>query len=165
MTQPPLANLFAVHDPDPTSLNDIMVDLKRSREFAEVWRPASGWVAAAAPLPGGEPDGSAVRHHQLAFAEGRDMLENQVGKDPDERFREIAELTDLRPESLASLSGDFGFIRFRADGNATVVRSCGGLVPFYLKQAGNRLALSTRLEYFVRYLPDEPGLDPLANAI
>ena len=28
--------------------------------------------------------------------------------------------------------GDFGFIRFGPDGDATVVRSCGGLVPFYL---------------------------------
>ncbi len=165
MIRPPLANLFAVHDADPAMLNEIMRDLQRSGEFAEVWRPAPGWVAAAAPLPGGEPDGESVRHHQLAFAEGRDMLVERAGKDPAVRFREIVELADLHPDRLASLPGDFGFIRFRADGDATVVRSCGGLVPFYLKQSGNRWAIATRLGDMVRYLPDEPRLDPLVNAL
>lgn len=80
-------------------------------------------------------------------------------------MREIAELADFDPDRLASLPGDFGFIRFRADGDATVVRSCGGLVPFYLKQSEHRLAIATRLGDFVRYLPDAPRLDPLVNAI
>lgn len=165
MIRPPLSNLFAVHDADPAALDEMMLDIQRSGEFAHVWRPAPGWVVAAAPLPDSVPDSEAVRRHQLAFAEGRDMLENQTGKDPDERFREIAELVDLKPESLASLPGDFGFIRFRPNGSTTVVRSCGGLVPFYLKQSGNRFVIATRLGDFVRYLPDEPQLDPLANAV
>lgn len=46
-----------------------------------------------------------------------------------------------------------------------MVRSCGGLVPFYLKQTGARRAVGTRLGDFVRYLPEEPVLDPLVNAI
>lgn len=165
MKRPPLANLFAVYDGNPAALEEIMQDLKSSGKFAEVWRPASGWVAASAPLPGGEPDGEAVRNHWLAFAEGRDVLENHPGKDLNERLREITELADTKPESLASLPGDFGFIRFRPDGGATVVRSCGGLVPFYLGQFNGCFAISTRLGDFVRYLPDEPRLDPLANAI
>lgn len=165
MIRPPLANLFAVHDADPAALGDMMLDLQRSAEFARVWRPAPGWVAASAPLPGGEPDGEAVKKHQLAFAEGRDVLVERSGKDPAERFREIVELADLNPDRLASLPGDFGFIRFRAGGEATVVRSCGGLVPFYLRQSGDRFVIATRLGDFVRYLPDEPSLDPLSNAV
>ena len=165
MIRPPLANLFAVHDDNPVALDEMMLDLQRSGEFVHVWRPAPGWVAAAAPLPDSVPDSEAVRRHQLAFAEGRDMLENQTGKDPDERFREIAELVDIKPESLASLPGDFGFIRFRPNGGATIVRSCGGLAPFYFKQSGERCAIGTRLGDFVRYLPDKPRLDPLVNAL
>ena len=165
MMRPPLSNLFAVHDADPAALDEMMLDLRRSAEFARVWRPAPGWVAAAAPLPGSTPDGDLARLHQLAFAEGRDVLVERSGKDPAVRFSEIAELADSNPDRLASLPGDFGFIRFRAGGEATVVRSCGGLVPFYLRQSGQRFAIATRLGDFVRYLPDEPRLDPLVNAI
>jgi len=165
MIRPPLTNLFAVHDADPAALDEMMLDLQRSAEFAHVWRPTPGWVAAAAPLPGSTPDGDMARRHQLAFAEGRDVLVERSGKDPAVRFGEIVELADSNPDRLASLPGDFGFIRFRTGGDATVVRSCGGLVPFYLKQSRNRFVIATRLGDFVRYLPDEPRLDPLVNAI
>ncbi len=165
MTRHPLSNLFAVHDADPAALDEMMLDLQRSAEFAHVWRPAPNWVAAVAPLPGGMPDDDLARHHQLAFAEGRDVLVERSGKDPAVRFREIVELADFNPDRLASLPGDFGFIRFRTGGEATVVRSCGGLVPFYLKQSEHRFVIATRLGDFVRYLPDEPRLDPLVNAI
>lgn len=165
MTMPPLSNLFAVHDADPAALDEVVSDLRRSAEFARVWRPVPGWVAAAAPLPGGEPDGYLARQHQLAFAEGRDVLVERPGKDPAVCFREIVELADSNPDRLASLPGDFGFIRFRTGGEATVVRSCGGLVPFYLKQSEHRFAIATRLGDIVRYLPDAPRLDPLVNAV
>jgi asparagine synthase (glutamine-hydrolysing) len=158
MTLPPLANLFAVHDDDPLSLAAIAADLQAGGEFAEVWRPAAGWVAAAAPLPRGEPDDRSVRAAGLAFAEGRDV----VGKE----FGAMGELVDGAPERLATLRGDFGFIRFRPHGGATVVRSCGGLVPFYLlSHPSQRTAVATRLGDFVRYLPNEPQLDALSNAI
>lgn len=163
--RPPLANLFAVYDENPAMLEEIIQDLQKSGEFIRMWRPAPGWIAASAPLPGGESDGEVVRNNQLAFAEGRDVLENCPGKAHEERFSEIANLADTKPEMLASLPGDFGFIRFRPGGDATVVRSCGGLVPFYLGRFGSRFAISTRLGDFVRYLPDEPQLDPLVNAI
>src|SRR5439155_25628263 len=99
MTLPPLANLFAAHDPDPLRLADLAADLEASGEFAAVWRPAPGWVAAAAPLPGGPADQFEARHSPLAFVEGREG------------------------------AGDAGFIRFDPDGVASVTRSCGGLVP------------------------------------
>ena len=130
-----------------------------------MWRPAPGWIVAVAPLPGGEPDGDIAYRHQLAFAEEAGVLPGRSGKDPAVRFSEISELADSNPDRLASLPGDFGFIRFRTGGGATVVRSCGGLVPFYLKQSGHRFVIATRLGDFVRYLPDEPRLDPLVNAM
>src|SRR5438093_3279827 len=132
MNRPPLANLFAVHDADPSVIDAIRADLERSREFPEVWRPTPGWVAAAAPLPGGEPDGDIVRENRLAFAEGRDILSAHASGASDEYFQMVAELADISPERVVSLPGDFGFIHFRRGGSATVVRSCGGLVPFYL---------------------------------
>ncbi|MBI3913845.1 MAG: hypothetical protein HY327_06630, partial [Chloroflexi bacterium] len=156
LTRPPLANLFAVHDPNPAALDETRRDLERGGEFTHVWRPAPGWVATVAPLPGSSLEDVLARDHQIAFAEGRDVVLDGCVNDPAARVREIAELADLHPDRLASLPGDFGFIRFRADGDATVVRSCGGLVPFYLKRSGNRWAIATRLGDMVRYLPDEP---------
>jgi len=165
MTRPPLANLFAVYDPYPAALAALTLDLQSSGEFAHVWHPAPGWVAAALPLPGSTPDGKLAEQHRLAFAEGRDLLVECSGQDPAERLRAIGELTDAQPDRLDTLPGDFGFIRFRPNGGATVVRSCGGLLPFYLKQTGQGIAIATRLGDLVRYLPDEPRLDPLVNAI
>ncbi|MGH7567651.1 MAG: asparagine synthase-related protein [Gemmatimonadales bacterium] len=158
LTRPPLANLFAAHSPDPAWLDDLAGALERSGEFAEVWRPDPTWVAAAAPLPRSPPDGAEARRLGLAFAEGRDVIGPPS---------EAARLADADPDRLAALPGDFGFIRFRPRGRATVVRSCGGLVPFYLCGGGadGRWAVATRLGYLVRFLPDEPRLDPLVNAI
>ncbi len=155
MSSPHSANLFAVHDVEPR-LADIAADLAASGEFAEVWRPAPGWVVGSMPLPRSSPDPVGVRESGLLFAEGRDVIAD---------FQRLSTLTDQAPKSLASFPGDFGFIRFRPRGEATFVRSCGGLVPFYFSQSGQRIAIGTRLGDFVRFLPDEPRLDPLVNAI
>ena len=157
ITLPPLANLFAVHDLDRAVLDALAVDLESSGEFEDVWRPAPGWVAAKAALPGGPSEPRNERHSALAFAEGRDV----VGAPLDY----VARLADSMPERLASLPGDFGFVRFRPAGGATVVRSAGGLVPFYICCAGPRVAIATRLGDFARFLADEPRLDPLVNAV
>lgn len=165
MSLPPLANLFAVHRADPASLDEITADLEAAGEFAQVWRPARGWVAASAPLPYGPPDSAAEREAGFAFAEGRDRV---VTGDPCAEMHtlgKVAELADRASERLGSLAGDFAFIRFRPDGEGTVVRSCGGLVPLYLWQSGQNVAVSTRLGDLVRYLPEEPRIDPLVNAV
>src|SRR5439155_1234347 len=133
VTLPALANLFAVCDENPLRADALQRTLQHSGEFAAVWRPAPGWVAAAAPLPGSVPDGAQVRGLGFAFAEGRDLVECQL--------EHAAQLAAGAPQRLASLPGDFGFIHFQADGSATVVRSCGGLVPFYLWQDGGRAAV------------------------
>ena len=166
MSRPPLANLFAMYEAEPTSRRALTEELLQSGEFTEVWQPAPGWVAAAAPLPDSEPDGAFAREQGLAFAEGRDVLCSGGSEDKVRQcMAQIASLADRASEHLNTLPGDFGFIRFRANGQATVVRSCGGLVPFYLWASKERLAVGTRLGDLVRYLADEPCLDPLVNAI
>jgi Asparagine synthase len=158
----PMANLFAVADPDPSFLDRMEERLATTAEFDVVWRPAPRWVAARAPLPESEPDGGALRSRGFAFVEGRDRLER--GPDLDWLDR-VAKLADGSPHRLAELPGDFGFVRFRPDGTALVVRSCGGLVPFYLHRTeGGGLALGTLLNYFPRFVPARFHADPLINA-
>ena len=111
----PMANLFAVGDPDPGFLDRMEERLTATGEFESVWRPAPGWLAGQAPLPESEPDGDAVRSRGFAFVEGRDRLER--GRDLDWLDR-VAELADRSPHRLAELPGDFGFVRFRPDGTA-----------------------------------------------
>lgn len=95
MNRPPLANLFAIHDPDPAALAAFERDLQSSGEFAQVWRPAPGWVAASAPLPDSLTDdafaGGLVQQHGLAFAEGRDVLVDDQ-PDPVDALRRIVDL-------------------------------------------------------------------------
>ncbi len=156
MSLPPLANLLALREPDPLALERLAADLATGHEFDTVWRPAPGWVAAITQLPGGEADTEWTRAVGLVFAEG----ELSAGELP-----RAAELAAARPEGLAALPGDFGFVHFGRDAVATVVRSCGGLVPFYLWQSGERACVATRLTDLVRHLPEEPRLDPLVNAV
>jgi asparagine synthetase B (glutamine-hydrolysing) len=158
----PMADVFAVADLDPGILDRIEEGLTGNGEFEFVWRPGPGWLVAQAPLPESEADGEAVRSHGFTFTEGRDRLER--GRDLGWLER-VTELADSSPQHLAQLQGDFGFVRFRPDGSALAVRSCGGLVPLYLHRGdGGRVALGTRLNYFPRLLPGRFLPDPLINA-
>lgn len=162
---PPLANVFAISADDPSILETIEADLARSGEFAEVWRPATGWVAASQPLPGSESDGQIARANGLVFAEGREAVMGGSHSEALHSFRKVADTADRSPEQLASFPGDFSFARFRDGGSATVVRSCGGLVPIYFRRAAHCTALATRLGDLVRYSPEAPELDPLVAAV
>jgi asparagine synthetase B (glutamine-hydrolysing) len=158
----PMANIFAVADPDPGFLDRMEERLAASDEFDLAWRPAPGWVVARAPLPESEPDRDTVRSRGFAFVEGRERLER--GRDFDWLDR-VTKLADRSPHSLAELPGDFGFVRFRPDGTVLAVRSCGGLVPFYLhRRPGGGLALGTLLNYFPRFIPGRFHADSLINA-
>jgi asparagine synthetase B (glutamine-hydrolysing) len=130
--------------------------------FERVWRPAPGWVAAAAPLPDSQPDRTDLVERGFAFTEGRDRLEH--GDEPGWVER-LEELCDHSPDRLGELPGDFGFVRFRGDGSAFVVRSAGGRVPLYVQMRdGGGIALGTLLNYFPRFLDGGFRPDPLVNA-
>ncbi len=162
MTLPPLANLFAVCDRDPRLLDSLEEELTAAADFDVVWRPAPGWIAASAPLPGSEADPAGVVSSGFAFIDGRDRVEGGGGADWLER---LGELCDRSAERLGELPGDFSFLRFRPDGSALAVRSAGGRVPLYLhRRDGGGLAVGTLLNYFPRLLPGEFRPDPLVNA-
>jgi asparagine synthetase B (glutamine-hydrolysing) len=154
-----LANLFALGTTDPACLDAVAADLEGSNEFAKVWRPAAGWVASAAPLPNWDQQepplgGLAFAEHPASDTTGAWNFSLET----------LDEWLDRSPERLASLPGDFGFIRFLPNASAFVVRSCGGLVPFYILEGPMYVAVSTRLGDLARFVPDEPELDLLVNA-
>ena len=161
----PFANLFAVRHADPQMRERMKAALRASGRFAEIWCPAPSWLCAVAPLPDGEGDSQATRSLGLVFAEGRDELAGDVALQPRERLARVAALARATPERLAELPGDFGFFLFDADDSALVVRSCGGVVPFYEHTDGTTIAFGTRLDDFARFLPTPPAMDPLVLAI
>ncbi|MBI4730506.1 MAG: asparagine synthase [Acidobacteria bacterium] len=163
MTRPPLANLLALHDPEPLALDAVEAEIRGSGRFAETWRPAPRWLVALTPLPGGEPDGPEFRAAGLVFAEGRDRVVGASRRA--EAIQRVARAADSGGPDLRSLPGDFGFMRFRPSGETTVVRSCGGLVPFYVWHERERAAVATRLTDLVRHLPNDLPIDPLVNAV
>jgi len=165
MTLPPQSNLFAVRSEDPQFRERLLRHLRARNEFAEIWEPAPGWIAAAAPVPDSVPDDATVRGLGLAFAEGRHRIAASQAGDPAAAFQRLAELADRAPDQLAQMPGDFTFLRFRPGGGVSAVRACAGLAPIYWREHKAGLALGTRLEYLVRYLPDANELDPLPNAM
>lgn len=160
----PLANVLAFHHANPSVAADIFADIQGSGEFDEVWRPAPGWTAARAPLPSSTSDGGRARAAGLLFAEGRDVLYDAAEKAKGD-IRALSDLIARSPEQLGRYAGDFGFVQFQASGAATVVRSCGGLVPFYVHHGPECTVVSTRLGDMVRYLPVQPEMDPFVNAL
>ena len=160
MSLRPLANVVAVASPDPAELRAARERIEGSGEFDPPWSLAPGRLAAVARLPGTTPDGEPVRASGLVFAQGRDEVAAS-GRAWDEVARLVAE----RPESVGELPGDFGLLCFGPSGETTVVRSAGGLVPFYVAGAGERWTVSTTLAHMLRFHWEELELDPLINAI
>ena len=101
----PMANLFAVSDPDPRALDCIEERLAASGKSEIVWRPAPGWLAAQAPLPESDPDGDMVRARGFAFVEGRDCVDG--GRGPEWLDQEGA---DPRHGTNSWYSGRAGFL-------------------------------------------------------
>ena len=159
MSLRPLGDVLAVRSPDPGRLESLERDLRGSGRFDEVWRPAPGWIAAAAALPGSEADGEGVRRAGLAFVEGRDV----VGAEDAGRAAQIAKLAAVEPDTLDGLPGDFTFLAFGPDGSMTAVRAAAGLAPLYL--AGGGKAVSSRMDLLLRFGLAAPELDPLPNAL
>ena len=159
MSLPPLANFLAVRRDDPREASDLERAFRADARFAEVARPAPGWVVGIAPLPGGTPDDPFVRAAGLVFAEGREA----TGATARDGAETVARLARTEPEHLARLEGDFTFLAFGDDGEVTAVRSAGGLAPIYLAEGGRVVA--TRLKWTVPHLRLGARLDPLTNAL
>lgn len=159
----PFANLFAVLSQDPQYLGDIERKMTGSGLFAEVWRPAKGWVAGCAPLPRSDPEPGFIRDAGFAFAEGRDRI--FTGNEERDRVTldRLRATVDESPERLATFPGDFGFIRFRDDGGMAV-SPCVGVAQFYSARTSVGKAFGTRLGDFARFLGYRE-LDPLPNAV
>jgi asparagine synthase (glutamine-hydrolysing) len=156
----PLANLFAVASPDPEELRALRAWVEASGDFDPPWSPAPGCLIATSRLPGTAPDGEPVRAAGMVFAQGRDEIAAS-GRGWDD----VARLVSEEPERLDELPGDFGLLHVSRAGEATVVRSAGGLVPFYVAGGGERWTMSTTLQTMLRFNPEELELDPLVNAI
>ena len=153
MSLAPLANVFAYSDPDPSVVAKVADRLRATTKFTAVWEPAASWIAASAPLPGVESNDAAVRRAGLAFAEGRQVAEDPGG---------VAAGIDARRYDFG---GDVGMVRFRAAGEATVVRSAAGLVPWYVWTSGSSAAVATLVTDMARFVPHDLALDPLPNAM
>lgn len=145
-TLPPLANVFAFTDPDPRVVDEVRARMTSVGDFDEVYTPAPSWVAGTKALPG---QTATQRDRSFVFAQGADLVPNITERDLDR---------------LVEMSGDFGFLHLRTNGAGTVVRACGGPVPFYVYDEGRQRAVSTRIADFVRYLPAPPRPDPLVFA-
>jgi asparagine synthetase B (glutamine-hydrolysing) len=158
MTLPPLANVFALRDPDPARRAQVESFMTTSARFDVVWTPAPGWIAGRATVNG---SGAESGRDDLVFVEGQDVI---LKGDHRRTFDDVVTMVDETPRSVYRLPGDFGFARFRPDGSASVVRSCAGVVPFYTWSNGERAAISSRFDDLVTFLPAVVKLDTLVLA-
>lgn len=146
---PPLANVIAMYSRDPERLARFVARVEADARL-KIFRPASGWIAAVHTLPLSAPDSEAVLQQGYVFAEGREDV--AARSDPIPGLRQLGEALDHPdPRQLARIPGDFTFFRFKPDGAVTAVRSCGGLVPVYLRESADGLVLSTHATWLARY--------------
>lgn len=167
MPRPPLANLLAFHSRDEGVLKAATDRLRKSGEFDSLWQPAPGWIVGASPLPGDDSHGNYGQRPipELAFAEGREAVSAGAAPTNADFWTTLRETACAQPERLRNYPGDFGFIAFGADGDATITRSCGGLAPFYVSRKPGWACISTRMKWLIRFAPSEFGFDPLVNAL
>lgn len=159
---PPMANIFAALAPDSARAGELQERLAAAE--LTPWPTPTGWVVGVAPLPHASADPTAVRDAGIVFVEGRDRAV-PPDRDVAESLQTIVSTLSSGPEGLVRIGGDFGFLRFDADG-VTAVRSCAGTVPLYLHRAcDGSVAIATLLDYFPRLLGTQFALDPLATAV
>lgn len=140
----PFADLLALRPADPRAIPDLEHRLRA--RFPDVLRPAPGWIVACLPLPGSPPP---VRRGAAMFVEGGETFANDPPGD----------------DSLASAPGDFTFVRFDGDGSVSAVRSPGGAAPLAVWHDVTSAAISTRLDWLVRWAIPDPQPDPLSVAM
>jgi asparagine synthetase B (glutamine-hydrolysing) len=151
----PLANLVAIRSHDLVLLERLRRDIE-TRKSHEVYRPSQNWVVAVSPLP---PHSSRPKQNgRTYFVEGSDLFSGAGAAD------EIGATAARAPERLRSFTGDFGFLHIDDDGDAAVVRSCGGRVPFYVWGGRGLILVATTLSDVIRFMPGEPTIDGLTCA-
>jgi len=148
----PLANFFAVRGPESVleSVARRLVD-----EGIEPRRPHPGWVVGHSRLPSSS-DGAADRLGPARLARGVLVAEGDRQLDADTQV-----LLDRLNGPAAALPSDVTLVALGPP--LTLVRSAAGLVPLYVLERGDVLAVSTRLVWFER-LVDPPPIDPLGHA-
>ena len=161
------ANLFALRSTDPVEVEGAFRLLVGAEEFTPP-RRAGAWLTATSALPG-TPDDSRPAPGIL-MAEGFEVLSREADRSGgQDGWAAIARRALDRPETLAALPGDFGFVAIdeseaNGSGQAVVVRSCGGLAPFYLYEEDGLVAIATRVADLVRFVPRNLKPDPLVWA-
>jgi asparagine synthetase B (glutamine-hydrolysing) len=154
MTLPPLANLVAFRFERPGLARGLRLALLK--DDADLFEPASGWLIATTNVGAG-PSPSAGPASPY-FVEGAELFADAAAR------ARIGEVAEKSPERLASHAGDFGFLHVTEQGEAVVVRSCGGRVPFYVWRGPGLTVVSTTLSQVARFMSEEPRLDGLACA-
>ena len=155
--------MFAARVTDPAERARIERRLAACEGFEPRQSPGPEWIAALAPLPGGAVEPSELGGAGLVFGEGRSRLVDDA-PDAAVAVREVVRLVRESPDRLDRLPGDFGFVHLDGD-EATVVRSCGGSVPFYVRRVDGGVAIATRLDLLVRLLEGPHEIDPLVLAV
>lgn len=161
----PFSNLLAYASLDHGMVDAMAASLAKSGAFQELWRPNRGWVVALAPLPDSEPEPEGTRRNGFAFVEGHADLMHAMGMATAENLATLSRIVCRMPRALGRFPGDFGFLHISDERAASVVRAAVGVVPFYVWQAREQLAVFTRLSMHTRYIQRVAALDAFVCAL
>ena len=163
MSLPPLADVYALVGASPDECLRQMHRLQQlGYRVTASTRP--GALLAERPLPHSAALPSVVLEAGFAFAQGaRQTLGDSLSPAGLDHLKALCR----QPEALAErLSGDFGFVQLDAlSGALLIVRSCGGLVPFYVWTHKGVTVVSTRSHELARVGGWRGEPDPLATAL
>ncbi|HVF31396.1 MAG TPA: asparagine synthetase B family protein [Acidimicrobiales bacterium] len=129
------ANVVAAWHRDPAAGEAAAARLRA--RHGPALRPArDGWRVAVTPFHGRAED-------EVVGAAGSTVVVEQPGG-PSAADHPIWRARASPAELLAG-AGDFGAVHLTGPGEVTVVRSCGGTVPLYLRATADEVVVATRL--------------------
>ncbi|HEX2879339.1 MAG TPA: hypothetical protein VHO25_07360, partial [Polyangiaceae bacterium] len=153
MTLPPLYNVCAAYEPDPTRRIELQHRLEHSGFFRRVHCSSHGWLLAIEPIGVDTPAPTATQ--DWVFCEQTQSLP----------IDDVLRASEQTPSILHRFPGDFTFLHLSADGSIILVRSCAGRVPLYHATHGGRILVGSRLDYLVAFNPTPVRLDGLGTAL
>lgn len=145
----PLGNVFFFRSQDPAARHRVAQRLRESPGIS--LHTGDDWVLGVECLPGPPMPVRKIRGAWIVVAEGGDLISDE----------DLRRWMAGQEEELAWLTGDAAFLVITE--NTVVVRSCGGLVPWYTSFETDRDVVSTRIAYLWRFL-DEVRIDRLVFA-